>query len=195
MRINPYEVHINDPEYIDEVYPGSQVRTFKYPWAVAEFGLNVAGFATEGHELHRIRRGATGHYFSKSSLVRLEPGIQSVIDNMLSKLRGLQGTGKVTNLLDLYACVTVDIISQYAYAKSFGFLEDPKFHPEWHHMLMDVSQNGHLVKQCPWMLPLMMGMPLWLVKLSNPLMYSLIMFQEVCNHSKICKDDFGLINV
>lgn len=32
VRINPYEIHINDPDYIDEVYAGSSKRRDKYRW-------------------------------------------------------------------------------------------------------------------------------------------------------------------
>lgn len=37
IRINPHEIHINDPEYIDEVYAGSSKKRDKYKWA-ARFG-------------------------------------------------------------------------------------------------------------------------------------------------------------
>lgn len=32
IRINPHEIHINDPEYIDEVYAGSSKKRDKYRW-------------------------------------------------------------------------------------------------------------------------------------------------------------------
>ena len=32
VRINPYEIHINDPEYIDEVYAGASKKRDKYRW-------------------------------------------------------------------------------------------------------------------------------------------------------------------
>ena len=179
MRINPYEVHINDSEYIDEVYPGAQIRTMKYGWAVREFGLKYAGFATESHELHRIRRSAVAHYFSKASLQRLEPGIQSVIDKLMGILNNLKGSGKVINLIDMYACLTGDIISRYAYAKELGFLDDPDFSPWWHKLIMEVSINGHFMKQFPWMLELLMSLPKSVVEKMNPLMGSLIEFQLV----------------
>lgn len=32
MRINPHEIHILDPEYIDTLYAGGSTRRDKYKW-------------------------------------------------------------------------------------------------------------------------------------------------------------------
>lgn len=179
MRINPYEVHILDPEFIDQVYPGSSVKTEKYPWAMKMFGLQYAFFATLNHDLHRMKRNAFAHYLSKASLLRLEPGIQSVIEVMVSRLHKLKGTGRVINLLDMYACMTADVIGHYAFAHAYNMMEDPDFAPHWHDTLMDVSKNGHLLKQFPFLLPMMQAMPEWLVKIVSPGTMTLINFQKV----------------
>lgn len=55
--------------------------------------------------------------FTKASLVRLEPGFQSIVDRFVSRLRDRQGIGQV---MDLYACLTDDNIGQYAYAHGLG---------------------------------------------------------------------------
>ena len=143
------------------------------------FGLRSSLLVTESHELHRIRRGALAHYFSVQSLRKLEPGVQSQIDKMVSRLHGLKGSGTAINLLDLFASLTGDIIGQYAFAQPYGFLDDPDFSPYWHKIMMEVSINGHMLKQFGWMLPLMQSMPEWMVKIMNPLMLTLISFQAV----------------
>jgi hypothetical protein len=38
VRINPFELHINDPEYYDELYSGSSKKRDKYEWAARLFG-------------------------------------------------------------------------------------------------------------------------------------------------------------
>ena len=165
---------------IDEIYPNQQKRSMKYGWAVKMFGTDEAFFSTESHELHRIRRAAFTRYLSKSTLVRLEPGIQSVVDKLASRFEGMKGSGRNVNLLDAYACMTADVVGQYAFAKTYGFLDDPDFTPQWHKMLMEVSENGHFVKQFGFMVPLMKSMPDWFVKLVLPQMWALIEFQQVC---------------
>ncbi|KAL8976366.1 MAG: hypothetical protein Q9205_007610 [Flavoplaca limonia] len=178
IRISPYEVHISDPEWIDQVYPGSHIRTEKYPWSQKMFGLKHGFFVTFDHDLHRIRRNAFAHYLSKASLQRLEPGIQSVVDTMVRRLHEVKGTGKIINCFDLFGSLTGDIIGQYAFAQSYGFLEDPNFSPHWHDILMDVSKGSHMLKQFGFMLPMMKAMPEWMVKLTTPNMIPLMKFQK-----------------
>ena len=145
------------------------------------FGTDTAFFSTENHELHRIRRAAFAHYLSKATLVRLEPGIQSVLDSMVSRFEDLKGSGRNVNLLDVYACLTGDIIGQYGFAKTYGFLDDPEFSPSWHKMMMDVSENAHFIKQFGWVMPLMKAVPDWFAKRALPQMWALIEFQRVCS--------------
>lgn len=165
---------------IDEVYPNQQKRSMKYGWAMKMFGLKTGVLATESHELHRIRRGIFAHYLSKATLLRLEPRIQSVLDHLLSRFQELKGSGRSVNLLDVFACLTGDIIGQYAFARTYGFLDDPDFTPSWHKMIMAVSQNGHVVKQFSWLMPLMIAMPDRLIKMTLPQMLALLEFQRVC---------------
>lgn len=179
VRISPYEIHINDPEMIDEVYPNQQKRSEKYGWAMRMFGLKTGHLATVNHELHRIRRGIFAHYLSKATLFRLEPGIQSVIDKLMARFEGLKGSGRNVNLVDVYASLTGDVIGQYAFAQTYGFLDDPDFAPYWHKLIMGVSQNGHMLKQFGWMMPLMQAMPDWLVKIVQPQMMTLLEFQRL----------------
>lgn len=165
---------------IDEVYPNQQYRSMKYGWAMKMFGLKTGHLSTESHELHRIRRGIFAHYLSKATIQKLEPGIQSVIGKLLRRFEGLKGSGKHVNLLDVYACLTGDVIGQYAFAQTYGFLDDPDFSPHWHKMIMGVSRNGHFVKQFGWLVPLLGAMPSWLLRILQPDMMSLIGFQQVC---------------
>ena len=232
VRINPYEIHINDPEMIDEVYPNQQKRSMKYGWAMKMFGLKTGALGTVSRtymlettfsylvlktnpkiffkskttflppgpvlqlyfllrtssadsetwvdELHRIRRDVFAHYLSKATLLKLEPGIQSVLDRMVSRFEDLKGSGRKVNLFDVYASLTGDIIGQYAFAQRYGLLDEPDFSPYWHEVIMGVSKNSHILKQFGWMMPLMQAMPPWLVKIVQPQMMPLIEFQQVC---------------
>ncbi|KAL8882709.1 MAG: hypothetical protein Q9198_000342 [Flavoplaca austrocitrina] len=186
VRINPHEVHIHDPEFIDEVYPGSSVRrTEKYAWAMRMFGVRYTFFATIDHDQHRIKRNNFAPYLSKASLQKMEPAIQSVVDHMVFKLREIQGTGKVINVLDLFGSLTGDVITQYAFAESYGLLDGPDFSPHWHQAMMDISMNGHLLKQFGFLMPLMKAMPIWLVKLTSPGTMTLIEIQRMLRNNVI----------
>ena len=143
------------------------------------FGKSISGLAAEGHELHRVRRGALANFFSKTSVQRLEPVIQSVVDKLVSRLQQVKASTAPVNLLHVFSSFTADVISQYSFAKPYGCLDDPNFAPHWHQTMMDVSQNSHILKQFGWLEPLMRSMPIWLVKIVTPQMMSLIFMQEV----------------
>ncbi len=78
-----------------------------------------------------------------------------------------------------------DVISQYAFAQSYGLLDGPDFSPHWHQAMMDISMNGHLLKQFGFLMPLMKAMPIWLVKLTSPGTMTLIGIQRVMAHRMI----------
>ena len=142
------------------------------------FGVRTGLAVTENHELHRIRRAPFAQYFSQSSIQKLELRIQSVVDKLSSRLQGLKGSGTPVDLKNLFACMTADVIGQYAFNQSYGFLDSLDFSPWWHDILMEVSQNGHTFKQFGIMLPMIKALPLWMLKLANPQMLALVQFQQ-----------------
>ncbi len=46
VRINPFELHINDPEYYDELYSGGSKKRDKYGWAARLFGNSASMLGT-----------------------------------------------------------------------------------------------------------------------------------------------------
>ena len=180
VRINPYELHINDPDYYDQLYvSGATRKSEKYPWAARMFGKMTSMFGTIDHDLHRIRRAAFASFLSKQSVQRLEPTVQQVVNKLVTRFHDLQGSGTSVNLIDAYAALTGDIIAQYAFAKPYGFMDSPDFTPQWHKTWMGISENGHLLKQFGWIEPAMRSMPVWLVKILSPQTMILINMQDV----------------
>ena len=46
VRISPFELHINDQEYYDELYSGSSKKRDKYEWAARLFGNSASMLGT-----------------------------------------------------------------------------------------------------------------------------------------------------
>ncbi|KAG6995793.1 N-acetyltryptophan 6-hydroxylase ivoC [Physcia stellaris] len=179
IRINPYELHISDPDYYDSLYVGASVRrTERYPRVARMFGKATSTLATISHDLHRVRRSAIAPFLSKQSVQRLEPTVQSVVSQLTARLQALQGTGQCVDLIDAFAALAGDIISQYAFAKPYGLLQDEEFAPWRHKAWMDVSENGHMFKQFAWLEPMLRGVPRWAVRLLSPQTMSLIDLQD-----------------
>lgn len=180
IRISPYELHVNDPEYYDELYVGPAVRrSLKYEWSVKGFGPTDYIFATAGHDLHRARRGAVAPFFSKSMVQRFEPEILEKVKVLIARLNAYKGTGAIVNLVNVYPCLTSDIICQYAFASPYGYLDMPEFAPLWHAAVMDASEGSHFFKQFPWIESLMRRLPQAAVKRMAPNLGSLFLLGDV----------------
>ncbi|KAL8927558.1 MAG: hypothetical protein Q9208_002363 [Pyrenodesmia sp. 3 TL-2023] len=180
VRISPYELHINDPEYYDELYVGPATRrTEKYGWAIRGWGPHNFTFSTVGHELHRTRRGAVAPYFSKALVQQLEPSVQALVDKVVSRLEPLKKTGAVVNLIDVFACMTSDIICQYAFGAPYGYLDQPEFAPYWHKAVMEASEGALFLKQFPWVDVGLRMLPSAMVRKASPQLASMVNLGEM----------------
>lgn len=89
IRINPYELHVSDPEYIDKLYVSSASgeKRDKWTWYTKQFGTPGAMFSTAPHDHHRARRAALNRYFSMASVRRLQPVIEERVTQLVKRLR------------------------------------------------------------------------------------------------------------
>ena len=179
VRINPYELHINDTEYYDELYTGPTKRRDKWAWSARMFGNSSSHFGTVPHHQHRMRRAPLNPFFSKQAVAKLEPMIGTVVEKLSERLRGFQQTKEPVNLRHAFAALTMDVVVEYAFAKSYNCLDEPDFAPIWPEAVDSISEQSHINKQCPWLLPVMRLLPLWLVERLNPHIMRLIRFQMV----------------
>lgn len=143
---------------------------------------------TVNHEHHRLRRAPLSPFFSKRSVANLEPMIRGRVERMAERLTDAQKDGSVVNLGHMYAALTMDIITEYSYAKSYNCLDAPDFMRQWPDTIDAVSRASHLNKQFPWLLGIFQSMPRWMVAAMDPDMVRLIDFQDV---SVALKDRVG----
>jgi hypothetical protein len=78
IRISPNELHIDEPEYYEELYSSHKPRN-KSEFFVNQFNFRETGFATADYKLHRTRRAAMNPFFSKQKVVRLQPMLTFMI--------------------------------------------------------------------------------------------------------------------
>ncbi|KAF2144118.1 uncharacterized protein K452DRAFT_267281 [Aplosporella prunicola CBS 121167] len=169
VRINPYELHVSDPAFYDQLYAGPGRRTEKWSWSAKMFGTTDAAVGTVSHELHRLRRAALNPFFSKRSVTRLEPVIQANVDKLCQRLQAFTGTAQPVNLRDAFTALSADVIGSFAFGRSYGFLDVPDFNPGWHKLMIDLSRGTHLMKQFGWLYTIMTHIPQKLVSIVHPL--------------------------
>ncbi|KAI1328950.1 putative cytochrome P450 [Xylariaceae sp. FL0255] len=179
VRISPSELHINDPSFIDTLYAGGSVRRDKYEYFATQFGV----FGTVHHNMHRLRRGAMNRFFSKASVTKLEPAIHQKVDKLCRQLSTHFGSKKPVELNMAFSCFTTDVVTTYAFAKCYDFLDDLSFQTNFHAPIVAGTDLGPYIKQFPFIFPLMQSLPeltfrnSWVTSL-NPQMGIYLNFQR-----------------
>jgi cytochrome P450 len=119
VRINPGEIHINDPDFFSEIYHNNKWLTDRDRW----YNLDHLGEGlpfTRSHEAHKRRRDSLAQYFSMQSIRTLEPRIATVSENMMSRFRLAAQSGEVVNISWMAAAFALDVVSQYAFGDALG---------------------------------------------------------------------------
>ena len=112
---------------------------------------DVSGFDTLDHDKHRQRREPWNPFFSKQSVTRLQPSlIQAVVDKLCLRLSEYQSAGKPVTMINAFACVTIDIISEYSFPEGYNLLDKPEFDSEHYKAWMGLSKMCHVLKQFGW---------------------------------------------
>ena len=179
IRINPYELHIKDPEFYDNLYSGPGSKRDKWSWSVNLFGNSLSMFGTAPHDLHRLRRGALNPFFSKQAVTRLQPVIKELIEKLCARFETCRETGEPVETGQAYAALTTDIITRYAFSTSYGCIDDPGWKWEWPRAMNDGTKSCHLNKQFKFVFPAMQATPDWMVKMIDPAVMNIINFQRV----------------
>ncbi|CAG8974307.1 hypothetical protein HYALB_00011977 [Hymenoscyphus albidus] len=86
-RLNPDELHFDDPDYFDEIFNVTNGKADKLYRVANAFGPYPATIGTQDHDLHRLRRSAVNVFFSKRSVLDLVPHIQRIIVNFVVALK------------------------------------------------------------------------------------------------------------
>ena len=112
IRIGPDEIHIDDPNFYNEIYTSNARRRDKstlWFWMVGTGNgmLDGASFATMGHDLHRLRRSAVNPFFSKRMVQELEPRVKSKVELLKKRVLGYAGTGELLDLCNACSGLTL----------------------------------------------------------------------------------------
>lgn len=162
VRINPCEVHCNDPDFFNTLYVSSAKRkTDKWIWAVRQSWTRKSSFKTLSHDLHKRRRNQVAPFFSKSSIRRMEPLVINKVNKLCERLEARSQLNpelnKVVNLTHAFMALTGDVISNVCFGKSTGFLDMGDLGRDWYEGRVVGSRSNHLLRQFPWLFFLPLG--------------------------------------
>ncbi|KAI2424142.1 hypothetical protein LOZ63_000688 [Ophidiomyces ophidiicola] len=152
VRISPYELHVNDPKFLDVLYTGPGARRDKYEYYSGQFGQPNSAFGTSKHDLHRVRRSALNQFFSKFSIRQLEPTLSQKILFFCDLLDKHTDSGKPVNLSNAYSCITSDVAIDYAFGRGPNFVsfENPDFERTFRPAILSITKMGVHFKHFGW---------------------------------------------
>ena len=169
IRITPAELHIDDPDYFDTLYGrGATPRRDKFTYFSARFGWASDAFSTAPHDLHRSRRQAIAPFFSARSVEAFQPTIRSKVAKLCGKLDAAAGSQDVVRISRAMMALTTDIITEYAFARSYDHLDSPDFEDIMHEALVEVYVTGHFALHFPIVFPILDMLPEDFVRRFNP---------------------------
>lgn len=135
--------------------------------------------STIQHDLHRFRRKAISPFFSILKIDQFQNVIREKVDKLSRKLEIYQQTGEVLALDRALMALTTDIITEYAFAKSYDQLDSPGFSDTFHEALLTIYITGHFALHFPIVFPLLDAIPEWITKKFKPEILPVIGFKKV----------------
>ena len=184
VRINPYELHIKDAGFYDQIYASAPSHRDKFEFFVkSPDSDNATGFTVD-HELHRLRREALSPFFSKRNVTSLESRIKAKIEFLCQRLDEYVVSHNPVNLTVASLALTMDILTEYAFAEDFGLLKQDDFNVKWKDTILSIMQALPTVRHFKWFLRLVTALPPSLARLVAPDMSQLVEWKEVCKIPK-----------
>ncbi|ENH75833.1 Trichodiene oxygenase [Fusarium oxysporum f. sp. cubense race 1] len=148
VRINPDELHCSDPYFTDEIYAGPGRIRDKWQHQLNTGGagpVSVTGFSTVNHEVHRMRKGALSKYFSRQQMLKLEGEVKEFAQMTVDKMLRYAG-GEPFDVKEAFNCFTADIMSQYAFGESMGFIAQDGWEPNLATWVKSFFQSAYMMR-------------------------------------------------
>lgn len=185
VRINPDELHIDDPEYYDTVFcnsyahrPIDKIERFRY-----RFGIPEATVQSASAEDHRRRRAAIAPCFSRMRLRSRNNELQAIIDHVSFRLsEEFSASGKPVNLTHMWAAMASDVIMKLAFARSTTYVAASNFQSPFAEATSKMVHFAHLTTHFGFITTAMNWLPGRLLCYLIPPFRPIVQFREVVVH-------------
>jgi hypothetical protein len=128
-----------------------------------------------------MRRKPENNFFSKRSIVALEPLIQQHIERLCSRIEDFKASRQPLTVNHAMLCFTGDVVSEYVFGVSWELLKSPDFAPWMLSANKTTGELSHTMKQWPWLVHVLNVLPVSSLALFAPDVAKIFRYQEVCN--------------
>ena len=179
VRINPDELHIDDPDWFDTAYPRHPIRRDKWPPFAAMLGTKLGTFGTVDHDTHRMRRSATNNFFSTRNMAASEALIHGHLDKMCDLFRESHEKGEPTALRVSLTAFTMDVLCDVAFGDCLHLQNDPQACQDYDRTIAAIGIYAPYAKKFPWMIRIAMNLPVGLVMTIAPALGRIVQLRKV----------------
>ncbi|KAL4981899.1 cytochrome P450 [Aspergillus falconensis] len=124
IRVTPDEIHINDVGFLDTVYAPAMIRRDKYEYQLRSLRVPGGVGTTADYTLHKVRREALSHFFSKKNILYLEGVITEKVNQLTQLIRTLAENNTPVNLSDAFFAFSNDVVINFLFAHQVNVLAD-----------------------------------------------------------------------
>ncbi|KAI0112259.1 cytochrome P450 [Nemania sp. FL0031] len=162
IRTGPEELTVIDP-VVFSVIDGPKSQCTKAAWYdifLPQVALNTTRSAGD----HASRRRIWDRGFGPAALACYEERIAEYADLLVARIEGLVSRGRLAdsheyvtvNVTEWFSWFAFDVMGEFAFAKSFGMLQDGKWHTKVRLLIEAMSMLGP-VSPVPWLAQLMLN--------------------------------------
>ncbi|KAL3449662.1 cytochrome P450 [Aspergillus insuetus] len=174
IRKTPDELSIRDPEYLDTFFAGGRRDRYSRQGKESTGSVQSTLLASD----HKRRRGALTRFFSKRSLVRLEPEIVDKVEQLSSRVEeSFLATGSTLDAGVAFGALTLDTITEYCFDQSFGCLAKEDLAPEWRKIFWDMLESIPFLRNWTFFAEMFFWVPAIVVRYTNPSMEQFFIMQ------------------
>ncbi|KAM7222665.1 Cytochrome P450 [Rhypophila decipiens] len=185
VRINPFEIHISEPEFYDTLYATGKLYD-KLPSLSNRYDMALAGFATADADLHRLRRNALNPFFSMSKIRSHNALIQDVVNRISARLSVEYAgkSGKILKVREMWGCMMADVITELAFARRKNFVEQSEnMHAWFTEAISGMLVWTHWMTHFRFLIGVMNSVPGWVVKRASRHLGAVWEYREAKNSS------------
>lgn len=92
-----------------------------------------------------------------------------------------------------YIAWSTDSVSNYLEDRPYGLLQDEERARDWKATIKMVVELTPLVKQIPLVMPLVLRVPIWLMRWASPELNRVLIMHQVCKHLSFLSRSYKLV--
>lgn len=167
VRINPWEVHIDDPEFFDQLY-NTTLKLDKDPWYYRFADGHLSAFGTADADLHRMRRGALNRYFSTASIRLLDPLLEELFEKLSIRVEDHRRRRLPMPLGIAFRCFTADTVTEYSVPRAPTFLDARDYAKGYHASTRSFLKMAMWNRHFGFIIRVFSAFPRWFVAKVDP---------------------------